>query len=174
MTTRAALHAEREPAQVSAPTCSKTTSTPFFGELAHHALEAVFAIVDDVICAKRLGLLDLVVGTDCGMTVQPIFLASWIAAEPDAGNARPTRTVSPAQAWHCRTAYARPYRRLQVRRRHLWRPHRRCRTEQAGRQVHSLAGKAVEMETVYTADMFCTDCHDLLRQARQSPQVRAP
>src|SRR5690606_16418046 len=36
------------------------------GELAHHAFEAVLAIVDDVVGAQRLRLVDLVVGPDGG------------------------------------------------------------------------------------------------------------
>src|SRR5690606_36879457 len=36
------------------------------GELAHHALEAVLAVVDDVVGAERPGLVDLVVGANGG------------------------------------------------------------------------------------------------------------
>ena len=61
------LRQSSEPLKVSAPTCSNTTSTPFLaGELAHHAFEAVGAVVDDVIGAERLGLLGLGVVADGG------------------------------------------------------------------------------------------------------------
>ena len=56
-----------EPLQVSAPTCSNTTSTPLLGgELSHDALEAVLAVIDDVIGAEVASLRRFVVAADGG------------------------------------------------------------------------------------------------------------
>jgi hypothetical protein len=68
------------------------------GQLADDALETVFAVVDHVIGAKSLGRLDLGVRPTVVMTVQPIFLASWIAAVPMPEPPAWIRMVSPGSS----------------------------------------------------------------------------
>jgi len=148
-----------EPAQVSAPTCSHMLEhhvhALFLGELAHHTLEAVLAIIDDVIGTKRLGFLDLVVGADSGDDRAPHLLGKLDRRRADAraaslnehgfaglklgiveqhmlDRAEGDRRDSSADGVHAG----------------------RGGNEQAGRQVHGFAGKAVEMETMHAADML--------------------
>ena len=61
------LSASSEPGNVSAPTCSNTTSTPFLAVILRTiVLEAVGAVIDDVIGAERLRLFRLGVVADRG------------------------------------------------------------------------------------------------------------
>ena len=125
-------------------------------QLAHHALEPVLAVVDDVIGAERGGLGRLLGGADGGDDGAADRLGD---ADGDAADARAAGVhqhgLARLQAAHCRTACARPCRRPLRRRRHRASRRRRAsaRAGGPGWLVRSCA-KSVDMEAAHAADVL--------------------
>ena len=85
-----------EPLKPSPPTCSNTTSTPFLLVILRTtAFEPVGAVIDDVVGADRLRLLDLVVVADGGDDGAADRLRHLDRGGADAGAAACTRMLSP-------------------------------------------------------------------------------
>ena len=144
------------------------------GQLAHDALEAVLAVVDDVIGAERLGLLDLVVGADGGdhRAADPLGELDRRRADARAAGMDEDRLAGLQPGIVEQHVLDRAEGDRRDRRADGVDAGRR-RDQQPRRQVDLLLREAVEMEAVHAADMFA-EIVALLAAGRQSPQVRAP
>jgi hypothetical protein len=89
------------------------------------------------------------------ITVQPIFLASWIAAEPMPEPPAWMRIVSPGSSFGVVKQHVLDRAEGDGRDRGAHRADAgRCRNQKSCRQIDLFLGKAVEMEAVHAADMF--------------------
>jgi hypothetical protein len=140
---------------VSADVFEDDIDAALLGQLADNALEAVFAVIDDVIGAKSLGRLDLGVGPNGGDHRAADFLGELDRSRADAGAA-------------CMDQDGFARLELCVVKQHVLDRAEgdgrdrgahsadagRCRNQKSCRQIDLFLGEAVEMEAVHTADMF--------------------
>jgi hypothetical protein len=125
------------------------------GQLAHHALETIGAVVDDVIGAERLGLLDLVVGADGGDDGAADLLGQLDRRRADARTAGMNEdrfaglqlgiveqhVLDGTEGHRCNSGTD----RIDT---------GRGRNQQAGRKVDLFLREAIEMEAMHAGDMF--------------------
>ena len=145
------------------------------GQLAHHAFEAVLAIIDDVVGAERLGLVDLVVRADRGDDRAADALGELDRRRADARAAGMDEDRLAGLQLGIVEQHVLDRAEGDRRDRRADRVDAgRGRHQQPGRQVDLLLREAVEMEAVHAARHARRDCRGLSRQGRHRPQVRAP